>query len=105
MLIESVECLKLFSQILVNVLRSLCDPFAALKFDDRGPTFRVGVEASVEDIKQLFRMSLIDIPEGTVDLAVEVMLAAGPIVRLIEVPSCYLSGGQILDHYHQKGHS
>jgi hypothetical protein len=43
-------------------------------------------------------MSLIDISEGTVDLAVEVMLAAEPIVQLIEIFSCYLSEGQILDH-------
>jgi hypothetical protein len=104
-LIESVEYLKLFSQILVNILRSLGDPRAAYDVRYRRSSFRVGVEASVEEIKDLLRMCLIDFPEGTVDLAVERMLAAGTMVHLIEVISCYLSEGETLDHYHQKGHS
>ena len=43
-------------------------------------------------------MSLIDFPEGTVDLVEERMLVVGTMVHLIEVISCYLSEGQILDH-------
>jgi hypothetical protein len=61
---ELIKCLKLIPQIIVEVFRSCCYPFTALKLNDRGSAFRVGVEASVEEVKNLLRMSLIDVSEG-----------------------------------------
>ena len=105
MLSEVIKCLKLIPQILVEVLRSCCYPFTALKLNDRGSSFRVGVEASVEEVKYLLRMSLIDVSEGSVENVVEALFRTGPVVDLIEDLSSYLSEGEILGHNHQKSHS
>jgi hypothetical protein len=102
---ELIKCLKLIPQIIVEVFRSCCYPFTALKLNDRGSTFRVGVEASVEEVKNLLRMSRIDVSEGLVENIVEALFCIDPVVDPIEDLSRNLSEGEILGHNHQKSHS
>jgi len=98
---EAVKCLKLIPHILVELFRSCGDPLTAQNLIDRGSIFRVGAEASEQEVEQLLRMSLILVSEGSVKNVEEALLRAVPMVNLIEDLSLYLREREILGHDHQ----
>ena len=101
---EAIKCLKLIPQILVEFLRSRSDPLTALNLINRGSVFRVGAEASEQEVEHLLRMSLILFSEGSVQNVEEALLRAVSVVNLIKDLSFYFSEREILGHYHQKSH-